>query len=102
MKRKKIEYRSVLKGGETFEGETIEERVRRITLTGEPIKDGAPIIYTEKADGVLPQYNIKTDKWDVAVEALDLLAKTEAAKGIVHPATIKAGEEKGKIENQET
>ena len=86
----------------TFEGETIEERVRRITLTGEPIKDGAPIIYTEKADGVLPQYNVRTDKWDVAVEALDLLAKTEAAKGIVHPSTIKVTEEKGKIENQET
>ena len=101
MKRKKIEYRSTLKSGETYEGETIEERVRRVTLTGEPIKDGAPIIYTEKADGVLPQYNIRTDKWDVAVEALDLFAKTEAVKGIVHPATVKTTESEIN-ENQET
>lgn len=33
---------------ETFEGETIEEKVERIVTNKEPISDGAPMIYTEK------------------------------------------------------
>ena len=45
----------------TKEREYIEEKVRRITENGEPIKDGAPIIYTERKDGVNPAFNIRTD-----------------------------------------
>ena len=37
-----------MKSVETFEGETIETKVNRIVNNGEPIKDGAPIIYTER------------------------------------------------------
>ena len=43
---------------QTKEEEYIEEKVRRITENKEPIKDGAPIIYTERKDGVNPAYNI--------------------------------------------
>ena len=49
-----------MKSVETFEGETIETKVNRIVNNGEPIKDGAPIIYTERKDGVLPEYDIRT------------------------------------------
>ena len=45
---------------QTKEGEYIEEKVRRITENNEPIEDGAPIIYTERKDGVNPAYNIRT------------------------------------------
>lgn len=90
MKKTKISNYTSLESTETYEGETIEEKIRRIMLSGEPITDGAPIIYTEKKDGVRPEYDIRTDKWDVALGALDLLDKTEAAKGIIHPATKEA------------
>lgn len=53
-----------------IEGECIEEKVRRITQNNEPIEDGAPIIYTERKDGVNPAYDIRTDKWDIAQEAM--------------------------------
>ena len=76
MKRTKVSNYTSLKSTETYEGETIEEKIRRIMLSGEPITDGAPIIYTEKKDGVRPEYDIRTDKWDVALGALDLLDKT--------------------------
>ena len=33
-------------------GESIENKVRRITENNEPITDGAPIIYTNRDDGV--------------------------------------------------
>lgn len=63
-----------------YEGETIENKVQRIVLNKEPIEDGAEIIYTEKKDGVLPQYNIRTDKWDIAQSAMDLAQQQRIAK----------------------
>lgn len=79
MKRKK--YLPTFIGSvETFEGESIEEKVAKLIENNEPITDGAPIIYTEKKDGVLPQYNIRTDKWDIAQSAMDLANASKIAK----------------------
>ena len=71
MKRKKY-IPTFIGSVETFEGESIEEKVQKLIENNEPITDGAPIIYTEKKDGVLPQYDIRTDKWDIAQSAMDL------------------------------
>ena len=65
---------------EIQEGETIENKVARITQNKEPITDGAPIIYTEKKDGVLPAYNIRTDRFDIALDAMDKIGKSKAKK----------------------
>ena len=46
------------------EAEKIAEKVRRIVNNNEPITDGAPIIFTEKKHGVLPEYNIRTDSYN--------------------------------------
>lgn len=56
---------------ETREGEYIENKVRRIVESGEPIEDSAPIIYTERKDGVNQAYNIRTDRWEIAQAAMD-------------------------------
>lgn len=53
------------------EGENILTKVRRILDENEPLTDGAPLIYTPKADGVKPEYDIRTDKWQVAINAMD-------------------------------
>lgn len=53
------------------EGEPIEDKIRRILDENEPLTDGAPIIYTDKKDGVKPEFNIRTDKWQVAINAMD-------------------------------
>ena len=68
------------KNVETYEGESIEKKVARITLTKEPITDTAPIIYTEKKDGVLPAYNIRTDRFDLAIDAYDKIEAARIAK----------------------
>lgn len=52
------------------EGEYIERKVQRIVESGEPIEDSAPIIYTERKNGVMPAYNIRTDRWDIAQDAM--------------------------------
>lgn len=53
------------------EGENILTKIRRILDENEPLTDGAPLIYTPKEDGVKPEYDIRTDKWQIAINAMD-------------------------------
>lgn len=64
----------------SYIGETIEQKIRRITTTNEPIGDSAPIIYTERKDGVRPEYNIKTDRFELAIEGMDKFEKSITAE----------------------
>lgn len=63
-----------------YEGERIEDKMDRIINNNEPISDGAPIIYTERKDGVLPEYDIRADKWDIAIDAMDKVAESNKMK----------------------
>ena len=56
------------------------KKVSKLLENNEPITDGAPIIFTEKKDGVLPQYDIRTDKWDIAQSAMDLANASKLQK----------------------
>ena len=53
------------------EGENILTKVRRILDENEPLTDGAPLIYTPKEDGVKPEFDIRTDRWQIAINAMD-------------------------------
>ena len=44
------------------------------------IAGGAPIIFTDRSEGVLPAYDIRTDRWDIATEAMDRVNKAKIAK----------------------
>lgn len=72
--------KSSIKRNTSYQGETIETKVARITNNKEPISDGAPLIYTERKDGVQPGYDIRTDRFEVAVEAMDKVSKSNMAK----------------------
>lgn len=72
--------KSSMKSVEVFEGETIEQKIERIMANNEPIKDGAPEIFTERKDGVIAAYNIRTDRWEIAAEAMDVVSKSVQAK----------------------
>jgi len=81
MYKKNIKYaKGGLKINNSTQGETIEQKVERILDNKEPIKDGAPLVYTDRKDGVMPGYNIRTDRWEVAVEAMNKVAKNITAK----------------------
>lgn len=71
---------SRLKSIEIYEGESIETKCARILQNKEPITDTAPIIYTAKEDGVLPAYNIRTDRFDIAIDAYDKITRSSAKK----------------------
>lgn len=61
-------------------GENLITKIQRIVDEGEPIEDGAPLIYTPKADGVKPEYDIRTDKWKIAMNAMDRVSAYKATK----------------------
>lgn len=80
MKKIAILGNGTLRVNNSLIGETIETKVRRVVLNNEPIKDGADVIYTEKKAGVMPEYDVRRDKFDIAIDAMDLANKSAWAK----------------------
>jgi len=77
---KKANRSSIKSKNEVTTGETIETKVKRMVKNKESIKDGAPIIYTEHSEGVVKGYDIRTDRFEIAAEAMDIIHKNEIAK----------------------
>lgn len=64
----------------TYQAEPREVKLRKI-ISGESsnMEDGVfPTIYTEKKDGVLPEYDIRTDRFEVAIDAIDKINQSYA------------------------
>lgn len=78
--RKERPKQTTLKGCETLEGETMEEKVRRIMNNKEPITDGAPILHIPRNEGVRPDTNIRTDRFELAVDMTDKITSDKLAK----------------------
>lgn len=71
-----------------FEGESIEKTISRAMSENQPIEGGSPLVYTDRKDGVLPEMDIRTDKWDVALNAMD---KVNEAKRVEVSKKLSAG-----------
>ncbi len=65
---------------ESVEGRSIEEKMRETTLNGQPIESAAPLLYTDRKDGVLPEYDIRTDRWSIAQATVDKVVRSQIAK----------------------
>lgn len=68
-------------------GISIEGKVRQMMDQNEPITDAVPMIYTSKEDGVKPEYDIRTNKWDYAIDAMNEInnyKKTKYLQGGTH------------------
>lgn len=66
----------------TYEAEPREVKLRKI-ISGEAsnMEDGVfPTIYTEKKDGVRPEYDIRTDRFEVAIDAIDKINQSAASQ----------------------
>ncbi|UOF80763.1 hypothetical protein [Microviridae sp.] len=61
-------------------GESIEQKMERIIANKEPIKDGAPLLFTERKEGVRASTNIRTDRFEVAVDAATKIEKSYKAR----------------------
>ena len=66
----------------TYQGEPREVKLRKI-ISGESsnMEDGVfPTIYTEKKDGVQPEYDIRTDRFEIAIDAMDKINQSVASQ----------------------
>lgn len=63
-----------------YQAEPREVKLRKI-INGEAnnMEDGVfPTIYTEKKDGVQPEFDIRTDRFEVAIDAMDKINQSIA------------------------
>ena len=81
VRKPKIQHMpSQIKIWNTYEAEPLEVKLRRKMKGGkidEEEGDGKTwaIAYTEKRDGVKPEYDIRTDRFEIAREAMETLEK---------------------------
>ena len=85
---------------ETYEGITIETKVNRITQSKEPITDGAPLIYTDRKDGVNPAYDVRTDRFEIALEAFSKIDASRKAKREARAEAAAKAEAEATAENK--
>lgn len=65
-----------------FAGESIEEKMRRVTREGMGSEETAPVIFTERRDGVLPAYDVRTDRFEIAARAMDKMRSASILKRV--------------------
>lgn len=53
------------------EGECLEREIEKAYANGTPINGFSPIIYTPRKDGVRPEFDVRTDRFEQAMEAMD-------------------------------
>lgn len=80
---------------EDIVGEELITKIRRILDENEPLTDGAPLIYTPKEKGVIPEYNIRTDKWQLAMGAMDKVSEYKVSE-YMKKSELKTEEENNK------
>ena len=61
------------------QGQSLEEFLRKAMKGNEPIQATAKITYNDRKDGVLPQHDIRTDRFDLALAATDKIHAAQAA-----------------------
>lgn len=76
----RIEMKGRISRNETVIGETLETKVKRIVTSGEPLRDGAELIYQEEAYTINPDCDPRTDKQEIAVLAMDKVNQSRYAK----------------------
>lgn len=80
MRKGNVPFKTDIVINKSYEGEPLEWTLARVTQTKEPIDNASPAVYTERKDGVLPETDIRTDRWEVAREAMDKVHQSRIAK----------------------
>lgn len=85
-----------------YTGLSIEETIRQAIATNQPLEAKAPLIFTAASEGVVPAYNVRTDRQDLALNANDKFQGSDAMKGFIQQIELDENGSDGKnIVNQE-
>lgn len=71
----RIHTRGVLR-----DGQSLEEFLSKAMAGNEPIQATAKLTYNDRKDGVLPQHDIRTDRWELALEQTTAYHMSRAAQ----------------------
>lgn len=87
-----------------YTGLSIEQTIRQAIATNQPLEAKAPLIFTPAADGVVPAYNVRTDRQDLALQANDKFQGSEAMKGFIQQVELdeKGSDGKNNVKQEKT
>lgn len=80
MYKKTVLRQGKLKSNNSYEAEPLERQLERKIQNKEPLSGDSPMIYTERREGVLPSYDIRTDRFEVALDATNKIQKSYQAR----------------------
>lgn len=93
MKKIKVEPTGNFNVNESYEGVSLETTIQKMMADKEPITATSKTIFTEKKDGVIPDYDIRTDRFEIAYTMTDHISATAIAKRKGVPDTTTEGGE---------
>lgn len=92
---------TTLKINASTPGEPLEIKVEKLMHAKEPLDEGTtPLIYTSRQEGIRASTNIRTDRWELAVEATDKIQKSYMARREERLAKTQAEMEAKKAETE--
>lgn len=96
--RKNNYFVSDIETNNGYEGVSIELQTLKAATQNQPIDTSSPLLFTERKDGVLPETDIRTDKWDIACEKMDYVSKMNVLK---RTQTLPKNDENNKQQTKE-
>lgn len=88
MRTAKFRKRGLINKNECYKGDSIEVMLKK-RMNGEEIEMGTkPLLYTEKNDGVIPEGNIRSDRFELAQDSIDYVEKTRKARRDAHAKEV--------------
>lgn len=91
-------FRTTLLVNKSVAGKTIEKRIEKMMQQNQPIEAEVGLVYAEGEDtGIHPAYDIRTDRFELALKMKDTATKTDTAKagGTLTPKKGEAASDKG-------
>lgn len=73
-------HKSELSKNDQREGKSIEEEIRQMLNNNEKMKGDIQVIYTQKNEGTLPAYDIRTDRFEIALDGITKIQKSYSAR----------------------
>lgn len=80
MKKFVITQKTGLRVNQSYVADTLETKIEKMMSSKEDIGQTSGLIYTERSAGVPASMNIRTDRWEIAVEAMDKVAGSYQAR----------------------
>lgn len=71
MRNANFYHKNLKPDNDIYEGQSIERMVEQAETSKQPIQATSPTLYTPRKDGVRAETNIRTDRWDLALKAMD-------------------------------